>query len=142
MLNLELGKIYSFKELADTFGLDRSYSFQQNGAVTALILNGEMNPTFLEKAPDHGEILVAKGHMRENVAKKLHAFKSYPTFVKKKTNKWIYVGLYNYHDYLTDPEIIADKSKKAKNVLNEIAGVILLRRVADKKVYIKKPKAA
>lgn len=142
MKALEIGSTYTFHELEDTFGIDRSYSFQRNGAVTALILNGEMNPSFLEKAPDNGEILVARGQMRENVAKKLNSTQPYPTFVKVKTNQWIYVGQYSYHDYQTDSETIAHCSKKVKRKLDDIAGVIFLKRVAAKQAVVKKKNAA
>lgn len=142
MINLEIGSTYTFHDLEDNFGIDRSYSFQRNGAVTALILNGDMNPSFLSKAPDRGEILVAKGQMRENVAKKLNTNSPYPTFVKVKTNQWIYVGQYSYHDYQTDPETIATCSKNVKRRLDEIAGVIFLKRVVEKQAVVTKKKAA
>lgn len=142
MIDLEIGSTYTFHDLEDTFGIDRSYSFQRNGAVTALILNGEMNPTFLKKSPDRGEILVAKGQMRENVAKKLNSVSPYPTFVKVKTNQWIYVGQYKYHDYRTDSETIATCSVEVKSRLDEIAGVIFLKKVEAKQAIVKKKKAA
>lgn len=142
MLKLEVGKIYSFADLETEFGTDRSFSFQRNGTVTAFIVNGEMNPSFLNKAPEHGKILVAKGPMRQSIAKKLNSFNPYPTFVKLESNKWIYAGKYKYHDYLTDDETKKNCSKNAKIVLNEIEGVIFLNRVAEKQAVVKKRKAA
>lgn len=146
MLNLEIGNKYSFNELKEAYGHDRSYSFQKNGAVTAFIVNGKMNPSFQKKAGQKTEILVAKGSMREGIVTKVkNSSYPFPTFIKMNTNEWIFAGEYCFEYYLdrkNHPEEVKIYEEKAEVKLDEIVGVIVLKRVEAKKAILKRNKAA
>ncbi len=145
-MEFKLGTIYSFHDLKNYFGQEKSYSFQKNSVVTALIVNGELNPEFLNKAPVRGEILVAEGWLREGVAKKMkNSSKPFPTFVKVETNKWIYTGEYYFFDYITkemDIDRVTSQAKRAKRKLAEVVGIIYLNRADAEVVIFRKQKVA
>ncbi len=135
--NPQLNKIYTLKEIQESYGLLRSFAFwNKKKEVSAFTLNPDMNPSIKDyNNAETLKILVAKGPLRESNLKRVLLNRLYPVFIKQGTNQWKYIGAYNYCGFTTNRLEIAPSLKGLETRLDEIVCVITLEKEA---VAIKK----
>ena len=141
-MRLTEGEFYSFADLKNEYGKDRSYAFVKNDCVKAFILKRDMNPDFKDTDLPVARILVATGPQRESVAKKLTSGNDYPVFIKEETNKWRFVGFYTYSYSSNDPQDIKVHTKEAKTSLSGIAHMVVLKKKVAVQVAVVRKRAA
>jgi hypothetical protein len=125
-----IGQTYSYDELRAHYGKDKSYAFIKNRQLTAFALNPDMNPT-AKNSQSHEvlKILVAKGKGRQGNLNRVLLNRPYPVFIKKETNHWEYVGLYNYCGFTNNLNEIANDMVGLVRQLDDIVSLIYLKKI-------------
>lgn len=117
---MKIGDIFTRSEISKLLGgSEVPYAPTKNGKVTCLCLDPERNP----KAPE--AILPGTGEGIERTRDQVISQKGpFPTFLKKKTNEWKYIGKYTVTGYSIDPRMIDDYYEGCKTPRNEVTAVI------------------
>jgi len=103
------GQRYTRREIKSALGGNaQQYLPMQGSRVVYGALTDDLNPL----APR--EILVGDGPVIRKAAEVLAAQEEpIPIFIKRGTDRWLYVGVYRCARYVTDPEIVAAKAAAA-----------------------------
>ena len=119
-MKTQVGDILTRDELSNYVGAGGDSCFLHNqNIVVAIAMNPELNPD----APEI--LLVGKGPMKEKYAATLLTSEAYvPTFIKRASHQWEYMGVFKAAKIEHNREVIAEHSRRSGR--NDIWGVLSL----------------